>query len=184
VGERHIDHFIRITRALGSPVPKGRAEAVRDQVRSSHAVQQRQHGHIAERLVALATRKQMRAALLLAQRLDDGEPTADNGTRCSLEASGRHRPDLTGLDFRYASQHDLGSVVTFIRSGSVEGAYRMLAINEMPNPLRDVSARPVQVSGVFGAENAPAKSFELKIGKQELFDLFCKDPSIARQLPR
>jgi hypothetical protein len=58
----------------------------------------------------------------------------------------------------------------------------MLPFGDMASPLREMGDRSVEVSGVFGAENASATPFKLMVSKQKLLDLFCQNAEIARQL--
>lgn len=86
----------------------------------------------------------------------------------------------TGLDFRRTGHYDLRSAISTVRGGNLPHAYQMMPFGEMSGfAARD---RPVSVSGFFGAENAIAKPFDFRIGKQELFELFCSEPSIAKQI--
>lgn len=112
VSQRYLNHFIRIVRAFGGPVPEGRAKAMGRDVGTVHPVEQCQHGHVAERLVRLAARKQEYSALLLAQLLDDGERRCGQWNAVlltSLHATGRYRPDLVFDLFRSRADHLAGA---------------------------------------------------------------------------
>ncbi|KJC59892.1 hypothetical protein UP10_14435 [Bradyrhizobium sp. LTSPM299] len=81
---------------------------------------------------------------------------------------------ITGLDFRGTGEKLLPLAIQFARSPNGERLFRMAPTSQMG----DTSDIPINVSGMIGAENAPAQKFEFSIGKAELFALFCDDQKV------
>jgi len=85
----------------------------------------------------------------------------------------------TGLDFRRTGQHHLPSAVQTIKKGNMSHAFRMIAWNQMASEILQQPDQAINVSGSFGAENAPAQKFSLKVGKMDLFNVFCEHHSLS-----
>ncbi|WP_316205388.1 ATP-binding protein [Bradyrhizobium sp. SZCCHNS3004] len=84
----------------------------------------------------------------------------------------------TGLDFRRTGALDLPGAIRIVRKEGWD-TLRMLPLNQMSSLVTSSHDRPIHVSGLYGAENAPAKEFDLTVDKKELLRLFCEANSIA-----
>jgi hypothetical protein len=58
------------------------------------------------------------------------------------------------------------------------GGAVMVPFREMMTLEGRLADQPVQVSGFYGAENVPMKTFELSVDKSALLAMFCKEKSI------
>jgi hypothetical protein len=66
----------------------------------------------------------------------------------------------------------MASAVQAIRKSGLLHTFTMVNWERMAGEAFRQNDYPTQVSGVFGAENAPAQSFNMEIDKVRLLDLF------------
>ncbi|WP_316204963.1 ATP-binding protein [Bradyrhizobium sp. SZCCHNS3004] len=77
----------------------------------------------------------------------------------------------TGLNFRSTGQVDINEALRKIREGNLWHACQMAPLSSM---LSSQSDYPISVRGIFGGENALAKTFEFNLNKRALVEQFSK----------
>ena len=78
----------------------------------------------------------------------------------------------TGLDFRPTGERTAANAISSIRKSGMLHTFRMVDWSRMAADSIQPNDYPIQVSGVYGAENALAGSFNFEIDKVRLMDLF------------
>ncbi|WP_157681683.1 helix-turn-helix domain-containing protein [Bradyrhizobium sp. ORS 285] len=84
----------------------------------------------------------------------------------------------TGLDFRRTGALNLSDAIRAVESQGWQ-VFSMMPIAQMKPLGMQVADVNIRVSGLFGAENAVSKEFELLIDKTELFRQFCEVNSMS-----
>lgn len=82
----------------------------------------------------------------------------------------------TGLDFRWTGRHYLEDAIDVVKRDSKSVV--MVPYRDMVTKEGRMDDQPVRVSGFYGAENVPMKTFEFSVDKAALLAMFCKDQSV------